>query len=458
MDIDHAHRLPLALAASLAPLVSGCVSEAREFEGDNQERAIEVDVVEDNDACTVTRGDLYGSHRAVHADVLLSCPDIKHMHKPQVGLEPGALWGSFGDGQGADFRVAQDGVNFSLDWLSDLPGTDFTGQAPDGRLYRYANNYSGYIYNDGDAWLQAPVDLPSNLSAYFGFHLHPDGEGELHGQFHTGLANGDIQYASLEGGEWSWDVAGKWGGVSGPYAGTDAWDRDFTMRFDLSFGGEALWLLDLDGDTEVPVGAPDADPGFLANPPRPALGGDAPIAVLRRIPGDALHLLSVVDADDWSESPVPDTPEAPEMCDELFAHGVPACPPCEVQGAGVEFDAYELVRTSGGQLWGLWVKSDFDVEYVYEVNQLNATKWQCKADLDASSPYADATLVLAELEADGSVARSLELDLGQVWVDDSARRKINATAYGEDIGVIVQVDTAETGTDARVLRIDTEAI
>ncbi|NVB42355.1 hypothetical protein G6O69_31320 [Pseudenhygromyxa sp. WMMC2535] len=386
----------------------------------------------------------------------MSCPDIMYAYAPQIALDGDRLWGSLGDDHDVFFTIEQTGSSAHFDWLSDLPGTNFSGQAPDGRLYRYLNWYEGYIYNDGEEWYKVPVELPDDLSGYFAFQVRPDGLGQLHAQFHTGQGAGPVQYASLTDGEWSWEQVGVWGG-SGPYAGTDAWDRPFYMRFYLS-GGQARWLLSLDGESNVPVGTPDADPGFLARPPRPALGGDTPIAVLHRIPGEPLNLLSIVDSDNWSENPIAGTPELPELCDEVFSTTEAACPPCHVQAKGIEFDAYQIVQTSGGQLWGVWVVSNVDFEYVYDIEQLNDTKWKCTADLEQSSPYAETTLVVAELGSEGEIGKTLELPLETVWVDDFARRHVVASAYGDDIAVMIQTDPEDTAAAVRVLRIDTDEI
>lgn len=451
----------VALPAALSTLSFGCAPEPADDFDDPTLRASEVEIIFSNDTCVVERGDLWKPYGGkILVDAILRCPDSR-IRTPEVAIDDDGLWGQLdASSKDVQFFIEHNKATFTFDWLDELPGDGFTGQAPDGTLYRVEDHLAGYLYNDGLDWIEVPVEgLPDLFWSNNGFAVHPDSTGQLHAQFET---NGFGEYlfwlASLDNGAWSWAETGDslYGTSSIRYAGPDAWDRLITIRSKLA-NGVPRWHLGVDGDNDLLIGAPADYNGVLAAPPRPKVGGE-PLAMLQRADASSLALITAVDGDDWTQSPIAGTAGVPEMCDPLFATDQPVCPPCHYEAKGIERDAFHIVRTSSGPIWGLWIVSDIEADYVYDIVQIKVDRWRCELDPESSSSSADATLVVSELGVDGSTDHELELDIGSVWVSDRTQRNMAAAAFNNDIGVIIQADSDEGETVARVLRIDTAKI
>ncbi|PRQ05721.1 hypothetical protein [Enhygromyxa salina] len=460
----HRWAIPATLLA-LTTLTLGCEAQTEVDFDDPSLRAMEIDpdpdpdVLFQDDVCVVERGDLWESNEVVLADAVLRCPESR-IRTPEIAIDASGLWGRLDGQYDVHFYIEHDYAEFDFEMLDELPGNGFTGQAPDGTLYRFTNNAASYLYNQGNDWIEVAIDgLPELFWPYAGFKIRPDSTGELHAQFET---NGFGQYllwaASLDEGEWSWaETSSLTGTNSTRYAGPDAWDRPVTI-LRKSKSGVMRWTLDVAGENDLIVGQAADYAGFLADPPRPNSGEGAPIAMIQRIDADNLAVITVEDGEKWSESPIADTPLVPKFCEMNYGSNQPDCPPCAYEAEGIEAETFRIVRTNLGPMWGVWVVSDIAATYVYDADQKKVDFWTCSANLDNSSVNADATLVVAELDTDGSILRSIELDIGSMWVADRPNRTIAATAFGDDIGVLIQTDTGPGETAGRVLRIDTTKI
>src|SRR5690606_34419910 len=192
-------------------------------------------------------------------------------------------------------------------WVDPLPGLDFAGQAPDGTIYRHLDG-AAYLRATNSGWAEVAVPgLPADFVSSEGFRVRPDGAGGLHAAFQTGVNSGNHRFATqAAGGAWSWVSLGSWDpNTFASHVGKDAWDRGFSLVHTGDWEDGPQLLLNFAHFDNMPVGE-SGELGRVANPPRPALGGDAPIATLRR--GDSIHkLLSIVDGGDWTETAIAGT-------------------------------------------------------------------------------------------------------------------------------------------------------
>lgn len=104
--------------------------------------------------------------------------------------------------------------------------------------------------------------------------------------------------------------------------------------------------------------------------------------------------------------------------------------------SGVEPEAYQLARTSGGPLWAAWVVTDATVEMDYSPVPFGS-RWRC---VGTPSSVAAATLHLAELASDGSTLRSLEVPLPDAGFFPSTgvgRRELGIAAYGDRVVLLL---------------------
>lgn len=446
------HLVLFGLAATV--LVAGCDSDAAE-PGDVEFRA------QPDHSCTNSLGEIgqscNGNDCPVELDIEISCPDDDAAQGLQLGLTDKRVWGSFNvsGNEPRAFRIQ--GKGNGLTWLDSLPGRGFAGQAVDGTLYRFLDG-PAYLRGTNSGWDEVPVlGLPNDYYSFEGFHVRPDGEGGLHASFQTGEESGAFRFATqAEDESWSWSPLGSWDpNVGGSYVGKDAWDRTHSLVHTGDWEDGPQILLRFSHFGINPVGE-SGEMGKIANPPRPELGGDAPIATLRRF--DDIHkLLSIVDGDDWTETPIAGTEPLSGLCPIVYNANDPACPPCHSEGEGVEDDAYQLTRTSGGQLWGAWFVTEAVVDMAYTAVP-RGTKWRC---VGTPSTEASGTLHLVELGADGSAGRSLALEFDDVGLrssGDGGQRELGIAAYDDRVALLLPTFPLDEGVNVRVMVVDTDEI
>jgi hypothetical protein len=262
--------------------------------------------------------------------------------------------------------------------------------------------------------------------------------------------NGQSTLTSL--GAWDPNVASE-------YVGKDAWDRSYSLIHTGDWENGPQILLHFSHWDQFPIGD-SGELGRVANPPRPELGGDAPIATLRQI-DEGLELLSIIDEEQWSATTLAATAPLTGVCPTRFNSADGVCPPCASETAGVERGAYQLARTSGGQLWGAWLVTDAVVEMNYSPVPFGSS-WRC---MGTPSSEASAILHLAELAADGSTLRSIELPFSDVGFDPtssgSGTRELAIAAYGERVALLFPSqhhDDVEGQLLMRLLVVDTSEL
>src|SRR5690606_36862761 len=153
-----------------------------------------------------------------------------------------------------------------------------------------------------------------------GFHVRPDGVGGLHAWSLTGDEHsGANRFATQQlDNSWMWSSLGSYDPNGGPeYTGKDASNRTYSVIQTDDWDPSPQLLLNFAHWADFPVGESGDDPGRFANPPRPALGGDAPIATLREA-GDVLNLLSIVDETNWTENEVAGTERVRGSCPLVY--------------------------------------------------------------------------------------------------------------------------------------------
>ena len=172
-----------------------------------------------------------------------------------------------------------------------------------------------------------------------------------------------------------------------------------------------------------------------AEPPRPELGGAPRLPVLRARPPQ-LELLAIDEPDDASLHPIAAAPTVRGRCDIGVDPGPDEddpCPPCEFVGEGVERQAYDITRSSGGRLWATWVTTDITANVDYEL-----IDGECEG---AGTVEATGTFTLAELGPSGELLQTFELELPDVnvYAGGAGFRMVQAAAFGERVAVLIQL-------------------
>lgn len=430
--------------------VAGCGDEG--FTGADAELRTQPD-----HTCTYQQGDLgkacKGDNCVVRLDLELSCPDDVRADRLELGLGE-HIWGAFHDARKRRSFRAQ---GQALVW-AELPGDGFAGQAVDGTLYRYLAGHA-YLRSSGGTWEEVAVpNLPAGYIEDFGFRVLPDGSGGLHAWIKTGgpWSGSHRLTTQAADGTWSQPVGlGSWdpNEVDG-YLGMDGWDRRFLLRHTLDWEPDSQLLLNFKSFDDFPVGENGGDMGKVAGSPRPEIGGEAPIALIRRTP--TIHkLLAIVDGDEWTETAIPGTEPLALGCPLRYNVSEPQCEPCHAEVAGVEREAYQLTRTSGGQLWAAWISTEATVDVEYAVEPWGAS-WRCRGTVSADG---SGTLHLVELGADGAIGRTLELELGELgFRAEPGQRELAIAAYGSKIAVLLPTRLGAGGTSIRLMVFDTDAL
>ena len=392
--------------------------------------------------CVAVKGDIgrqcHGPNCVVQFDREITCASDDAVENLQLALDSTRIWADFdADVTG---RQALRVLDQDVAWVAPLPGLGFAGQAPDGTMYRYLDG-AAYLYSTAAGWKQVAVPgLPVNYRSELGFHIRPDGVGGLHAWFLTGdELSGANRFATQQlDNSWQWTSLGSYDpNTVYMHADRDAWNRTYSLIYTLDWDPSPQILLNFAHWDDFPVGEPGEGLGRVANPPRPALGGDAPIATLREA-GDVLSLLSIVDENNWTENEVVGTERVSGSCPLVYNANDPACPPCQAMVQGREEDAHQLARTSGGQLWAAWFTTDASVELEYNAEP-NGQAWRCRAVLNSLDAQALGTLHLAELAADGTIGRSVQYqfqDAGFRPTSDGSRRDLAIAAYGDEVAVL----------------------
>lgn len=423
----HKHRLTLRSSWPLLAITcGGCGAEEHELA--LREAPLGEPV------CSVEPGELtcHGSKCAIERDFAIHCPGQNSVDQVQLALDDKRVWASaWVQGEGPQsFRVKAN----KLDFVEPLPGLGFAGQAVDGTLYRYLDG-PAYLCAKNDEWVQVEVDgLPDDFDSYHGVRVRPDGAGGLHAEIRTGSHTGTYRLLTdFEGQSTAIPLGSYDPNVSGEYVGKDAWDRTFSLIHTGDWETGPQILLHFSHWDQFPVGE-SGELGRVATPPRPELGGDAPIATLRQTDA-GLELLSIVDEMQWTATTLPNTETMSGGCPIRYNSTDGVCPPCVSETTGVERDAYQLARTSGGQLWGAYLVTDAVVEMSYEPVPFGS-RWRC---VGTSSSEASATLHLVELASDGAVSRSLAVpvpDAGFSPLGGSGKRELGIAAYGDRVALL----------------------
>jgi hypothetical protein len=454
-NLTHPSRRVAWLAAGFLFTAFGCDAESDGTEEQlrgHSEAACSVEKGEYDKACN-------GSNCAVELDLSITCPDDARPQRLQLALDDKRIWGTFsvetlGSIESRSFRVK----NKKLTFIDDLPGRGFADTSIDGTMHRHLDG-AAYLEADKNNWDEhAVLGLPGNYDSFDGFRIRTDGVGGLHAQFRTGEESGAYRFATQNpDSSWSWISLGSWDpNVTDAYVGKDAWDRTYSLIHTLDWEEGPQLLLRFSHFGASPVGE-SGEFGKLANPPRPDLGGDAPIATLRRT-ANIHKLLSIVDGNDWSEEPVAGTEPLTGVCPSVFNSNSNLCPPCHSETAGVEQQAYGLARVSGGQLWGAYLVADTSIDVSYTAEP-RGSGWRCVGTTEAE---VDATLHIVELAADGTALRTLELDLpdaGFVQSGTSGRRELAISAFDDRVAVLVPTGSGDDDElSMRLIVIDTDDV
>lgn len=169
--------------------------------------------------------------------------------------------------------------------------------------------------------------------------------------------------------------------------------------------------------------------------------------------GQRLALLSLTDAEHWSEVELAGTELHAGVCPLSYTSDS-VCSPCMSATSGIEHGAHQLVRTDGGQLWGAYLVTDAIVDVQYSAKLLGS-RWRCTG---TPSTIASGFLHLVELDADASPLRSLELELDNVGFHPSGTRELAIAASGDRVAVMLPSQQHRAGhgrVAVRVLVFDT---
>ena len=358
-------------------------------------------------------------------------------------------------------------IRDSPEFVDALPGTEFTGQAPDGTLYRSHHEYGiptlRYLERGQDGWLDTSVpDLPqpsAGQDPHYFFSPVPNSMGELEGELriHSGNTS-SFRWASRENGQWVEEQIDSADPNTGPlHIDLDAGDRPYALTMADWTGDWSNLFVRFIGTEPVPVGAMDikAYDMSIAGPPRPELGGPSIAALRHRDNG--LELLTIEELEDWSEVPLGLGPMLSSSCGHVVdpVQGLDPCPPCEIVDSGIA-DGYALARSSGGRLWAAWL--DIEAETAANYTLENGA---CRAVVDAT--YAG-VLRVRELGVDGSVLHSFDLPQTLEYVHGWTKQwKVDMVGYGDQLALGFATRRYRLGLEipadfraaARIMIIDT---
>jgi hypothetical protein len=453
---DRRHRATVAAAAAAAALP---LALALACAADDDDPAGVRAGSDGSAACSVSPGEYAcnGPNCPVQRDFVIHCPSLDRVDKLQIGIDEGRVWGSFSWPVGGVQAFRSNGNHLAL--IAGLPGSSFAGQASDGTAYRYDRS-ANYWASNGNGWEQfEATGLPSNFMVNYGFRVRPDASGGLYAEFLTGSEeSGNVRLGRWVDGAWVSTSMGSWDpNTYDIYAGVDGWDREHALIVTGDWEPSPQLLLHFSHWDSTPIGAPGRL-GRVAPPPRPTLDlSAAPIALLRPL-ADGLALLTAVDGDDWSEHKLAETQPLAGLCPNAYVANTDECPPCAATGVGVEFEAYQLARTSGGGLWAAWLSVEASVTTEYTATPFGA-RWRC---VGIPSGDASGVLRLVELAADATILRELELpfaELGFVPAGLSGRRELAIAAFGDRVALLLPSHHGPgAGVTMRVLVIDTTKI
>ncbi|MFO7562214.1 MAG: hypothetical protein R6X02_06195 [Enhygromyxa sp.] len=411
-------------------------------------------------ACTVEPGDsgdyCVGGNCAIEHDYVIRCPGAQSVEDIQLGINNQQVWGSFlvqGEGR-RSFRIKGP----QLELVDPLPGLGFASPGEDGTLHRHLDG-PGYLQSKSNGWEQVEVaGLPANYDARYGFRLRPK-DGVLHAGFRTGTQSGAYQLATLQDGQWSWIQVGSWDpNVIDDYLGFDSWGRTISLVNTGDADPGPQTFLRIDRGFPFAVGG-EGELGRVAEPGSPQAGGEVPIAMLRR-QDEGLELLAVVDQQDWSATILPDTEALTGVCPLRYNPTAGECPnpQCISEVSGVERGAYQLGRTTGGELWAAWLATDATVQVDYSLTQVGAFL-RC---LGTPSSDASAVLHLAQLAADGSATQSLQLPIAELGFlptsGGTGLRHLGMSAFNKRVVLAFAIDHGDGEVAVRVLVIKTQQI
>jgi hypothetical protein len=378
-------------------------------------------------------------------DYQILCDQHWYSWSAEIRMNPTEVWVTFR--QPDEVWTSFVATAQTVDFLAPLPGQGFSGQSADGTLYR--SGRESYSWRTQAGWMEQTVpNLPLELDPdpwrvhIFEPKLEADGELSLVVHEDTGGEHGTASvHWTTRAADQSWSTpvtfAHTYSEAAVLFSGFDAADNPAAIIGINDTSPPILLLSRIEG--EAGTIATDDFPEYdsvtqIADSPRPVPGGSPALAILRAHE-DRLELLAVNDIGDVGEHTIdaavnlrggcPNTADPFELPGPLDE----PCPPCQFKGEGIERDAYDITRTSGGQLWASWVTTTIDAAVTYEL--IDA---ECVGQSDIQS---SGVLHLVELDHVGSIERELALPLPDLTLGSarSGYRGVYTAAFGDHVAV-----------------------
>lgn len=346
--------------------------------------------------------------------------------------------------------------------------TEQPAEAGDPRSEPRIHDQVVYLYPDGDrplhVWNHEVVREADEALSVHGFAVDPNGaanlwiEGSdlLHQEHLRRRQPGSWAIASLvtPGGTDSWPRALAFAGDGSMLTVAEHSDEGASMRVDDTY---EIWLPTNAAGDRTPT-------TWLTGGARPGFAALSPPAYLLANIGGAYDLwaLELTDHDDW---PV-DIEWTGLFVDKAWFHCDPGLPPycapaCTESSTGVRSSQVAVARTNDGRPWVVWIESQLDIRYAYDVRCTGST---CGCETFLLDDRSTAKLRISTSGENFERVDVLELPV-EVPLDygaDGTSAVLVARGFGDRIAIAIRVRSSETFDDLeptlQLLEFDTSRL